>query len=161
MDDLPGEMVAWKDEGWEAESKREETGKEDPVDAEGSQENSGEENDCPDYVQIDRKLGLSYCADDESFYQEMLMMFCQQGPENRSKLQEYLQAENWKEYATIAHAVKSTALSIGGKNFSELAKEHELRGKAGDGEFIRKEFDTFMGVYDAFLQEVGRQAKLK
>ena len=161
VDNLPGEMVSWKDEGWEAESKREETGKEDPVDAEGSQENGDGENDCPDYIQIDRKLGLSYCADDESFYQEMLMMFCQQGPENRSKLQEYLQAENWKEYATIAHAVKSTALSIGGKNFSELAKEHELRGKAGDGEFIRKEFDTFMSVYDAFLQEVGRQAKLK
>lgn len=139
---LPKDMIHWREEGWE--------------NTQPPQETTGNSDDA---LWIDRKEGMEYCAQDPDFYREMLQMFADQGENNLNCLRRYLEEENWKEYATYAHAVKSTAKSIGGGNFSQLAKEQEMQAKQENAEFLKTHFTEFTETYLAFLEVVKDLAK--
>ena len=61
--------------------------------------------------------------------------------------------ENWEGYGIELHSLKSTSLSIGGKQISELAFELEKAGKAGDEAFIRAHHEEAMELYEKTAQE--------
>ncbi len=86
---------------------------------------------------IDTELGLHYCCDSEDMYRELLSMFIEVWQEKKSQIEESYQAENWKDYTIYVHALKSSSLSMGAEQLSELAKQHEMAGKA-----IQKEDET-------------------
>ena len=92
-------------------------------------------------------IGLDYCGGDEGFDQEMLQMFHQQREEKAAELNSLYEAANWKDYGIKAHALKSTALTIGAEALSARAKELELAGKSGDEDFIRKNHPALLQMY--------------
>lgn len=57
---------------------------------------------------------------------------------------EYLAAGNMKNYASIAHAIKSNSRLIGLPVLGDYAYEFELKGKAEDIEFIKANHETFI-----------------
>ncbi len=85
---------------------------------------------------VNTELGLDYCAGDESFFREMLRMFCAQGTEKRTEIASLYESANWADYAVKVHALKSTSLTIGAEALSAQAKELEMAGKRGDADFI-------------------------
>ena len=91
------------------------------------------ESEADTHVLLDTVLGLKYSMDMEDMYRELLQMFCDMKEEKAGKLQEVFDTENWKDYVTAVHALKSTSLSIGGKAVSEKAFELEKAGKEGAG----------------------------
>ncbi len=103
---------------------------------------------------VNTALGLDYCAGDESFYRDMLHVFCTQADEKRAEIVSYYQSENWKDYATKVHALKSTSLTIGAEQLSAQAKELELAGKNGDVAFIRAHHAALMEAYEALCAEL-------
>ena len=112
---------------------------------------------------IDYKLGMQYCGDMEEMFKEFVKMFCDRKEETKAKLEKAFNDENWKDYTTFIHALKSGSLSVGGKVLSEQAKALEMAGHAYlDGpeeekekqlEYIRTNHQNALKLYDAFVEE--------
>lgn len=82
-------------------------------------------------------LGRSYSCDSDEMYRELLTMFVDTWQEKKSQIEEAYQAGDWKNYTIYVHALKSSSLSMGAEKLSDLAKQHEMAGKA-----VQKEEDT-------------------
>ena len=104
-------------------------------------------------VHIDRQIGLQYCLDDE-LYRQVLESYLEQGQEYKEQLPAYYEAKDWKNYAVLTHAVKSSSLSIGAVTLSDLAKEQEFLGKDENAEEIAKTYEAFYQEFCDTLVEI-------
>ncbi len=92
---------------------------------------------------LNKEKGLSYCAGLEDLYVEILETYIEKGHQYVQELDTYFSEENWKEYARVSHTLKSTSLTIGAEDFSEIAKQHEFAAKEGNIEFIKSSYSDF------------------
>ncbi|MBO4401314.1 MAG: response regulator [Selenomonadaceae bacterium] len=125
----------------------------------------------PDESLINVKMGLEYSAGMNDLYKEILVTFVELKDEKINQLQTAFDGGDWKNYTIYIHALKSTALSIGGEKTSALAKELEMSGKAitsekssdaekAQGEeFIRQNHAEAMRLYEKLAQEAKRVAE--
>lgn len=102
---------------------------------------------------IDVDLGMQYCGGMEEMYKEFLKMFCDKKAETQKKLQDAYDSENWKDYTTFIHALKSGSLSVGGKILSEQAKALEMAGHEQKFDYIKENHQNAMKLYDDFVTE--------
>ena len=63
-------------------------------------------------------------------------------------------AANWADYAVKVHALKSTSLTIGATELSELAKQLEQAGKAEDTGYIQTNHPLLLKMYDQVCQRI-------
>lgn len=103
---------------------------------------------------INVNLGLEYCGEDDEFYLEMLRMFHDQREEKAAELNSLYESANWTDYGIKAHALKSTALTIGAEELSGRAKELELAGKKADEAFIRKNHPVLLQMYAEVCESI-------
>ena len=118
---------------------------------------------------IDLELGMHYSGGMEDIYRECLLMFCQMKADTMKKMAEHMETGNWKDYTILAHALKSTSLSVGGKQLSAVAKALEaagLRYQEEDADaaekdkaiaFIRQHHEEAMRLYDTLTAEAERR----
>lgn len=104
-------------------------------------------------------------------YKTVLGMFINLRPEKQRQMKEHLDAEDWQNYATMLHALKSTAMTIGGQKLSDAAKELELAGKRCFAEdstdeekqesawYIRSHHERTMSLYDKLAEDAERWLK--
>ena len=104
-------------------------------------------------LHIDRAIGLQYCLDDE-LYRQVLESYLEQGLEYREQLPSYYKEKEWHDYTVVAHAIKSSSLSIGAVTLSDLAKEQEFLGKDENEEEILKTYDAFYEEFCETLVEI-------
>ena len=97
--------------------------------------------------------GMSYTGGVEDAYYDILEMYVRKGEEKRAQINSLAEKEDWKNYIIEVHALKSTSLSIGAVELSELAKKLELAGKAGDYDTIVKENDALCELYKQVISE--------
>jgi len=128
-------------------------GQEEELMAEERKEEKMEEKKEEVLLHIDRAIGLQYCLDDE-LYRQVLESYLEQGQEYKEQLPSYYKAKAWHDYAVVAHAIKSSSLSIGAVTLSDLAKEQEFLGKAENGEEITKKYDAFYEEFCETLVEI-------
>lgn len=141
---IPEELITLKNE--EEESKEEILVNNFVVDEEG---------------EISRSLGLSYCNYDEEMYEELLTAYYSQGKIYTEKLPEYYALKDWKNYAITTHAMKSTSLNIGAREFSEMAKRHEMAGKEENVSWIDENWPDFYASYLNVLNAVEKMMPSK
>ncbi|MBQ9441610.1 MAG: Hpt domain-containing protein, partial [Selenomonadaceae bacterium] len=97
--------------------------------------------------------------DMEEMFKEFVKMFCDRKKEIQADLNADFSSENWKNYTTHIHALKSSSLSVGGKILSEQAKALEMAGHDylnGDESklnYICENHEKAMKLYDAFVDE--------
>lgn len=103
---------------------------------------SEEKNDL-----INQEKGLVYCGGDMDTYKEIVQVYIDEAPENVKKLRDYLGGDDIKNYVIIAHAVKSTSLTIGAEGLSAVAKEQEFAGKEERIAELMEKHDTFLDLY--------------
>lgn len=103
---------------------------------------------------LDKKSAMTYCADSEEIYQEMLATYYEQSEEYRANLSEYYKNRDWKQYKVIIHALKSTSILIGALDLSKKAKELENAAKECDEEILLAEHEKFMEEYQIVLNAV-------
>ena len=85
----------------------------------------------------------------DELYRQVLESYLEQGQDYKEQLPVYFEAGNWKDYAIVAHAIKSSSLSIGAVTLSDLAKEQEFLGKDANAEEISR---TYEGFYQEFCE---------
>ena len=112
------------------------------------------EEDQDPLLEIDKAAGLSYCMNSEDFYKEILADFCTQAKKDLSSLEKHYSFKNWKDYAIVAHSIKSTSRTIGAENFSKLSLKHELAGKEGNEEFITREYETYAKTLNSLIKKI-------
>ena len=122
---------------------------------------------------LDIEQGMKYNGGMEDMYRTVLGMFINLRPEKQRQMKEHLDAEDWQNYSTMLHALKSTSMTIGGQKCSDAAKALELAGKrcfaenSSDEEkqeaawFIRSHHERAMALYDKLAQDAERWLKQK
>ncbi len=108
---------------------------------------------------IDKTVGLKYSSQSMDMYKSFLEVYCEYGKDKKLQIEESYAADNWKDYVTYVHSVKSTSLNIGGVRLSKMAADIEKNGKdylAGDKAglvFIKEHHGELMQLYDVTLEE--------
>lgn len=110
-------------------------------------------------LSISTKKGLLYCAGDEDFLIDMLKDYVAAYPEKSAELEECYQKQEWKDYQTYAHALKSTSKTVGAVELSEEARL--LEEAVGNGEFayINANHEGLMEHYRKLTRDVGELLK--
>jgi len=72
----------------------------------------------------------------------------------REELENFYQEKNWEKYTIKIHALKSSSYSVGAERLSELAKEMELAGKAGQYDVIINHHETTMELYAKVVADI-------
>ncbi|MCM1160446.1 MAG: response regulator [Roseburia sp.] len=129
-----------KDEGILGELEK---GKE--ISVEGKKESGNE--------YLDIALGMQYSAGNEEMYREFLSMFCDMKEEKKRNIQKSFLEGDLENYTVYVHALKSTALSIGGRKLSELAAGLEKAGRQKETAFIRENEEELMELYEQTAKE--------
>ena len=101
---------------------------------------------------LDTKTGMNYCMNDEEFYIEIIETYVQN--DKRQLIADAFAAENWKDYETYVHALKSTSLNIGAVDLSGHAKALELAAKEGDYGYIRENHKKVFDEYSEMLNKI-------
>ena len=101
---------------------------------------------------LDVDLGLSYCANDEGFFVEMLEEYT--GGNKLESIAGDFQKEDWKNYQIQVHALKSTSLTIGAKELSENAKSLEFACKENRFDFVKENHQRVMEEYSEILKKI-------
>lgn len=106
---------------------------------------------------IDEKLGEMYCGGDRADYLDILKIYHDTGAGKCEEMQKFFEKQDWESYGILAHALKSTSLSIGAKNLSELAKKQELAGKENDVPYLLANHEGMLREYRNVLAEIEKR----
>ena len=101
---------------------------------------------------LDQEVGLEYCAQDEEIYREILEGYVEE--DRRQELVGYFEAGDLANYRVVAHAIKSTSLTIGATELSAKAKSLEYAAADGDEAFIREKHAGLMEMYSDILEKI-------
>lgn len=94
------------------------------------------------------EAGIFYTGGDVEAYLEILEMYVTKSGQKRKYIRELFDTKSWKNYIIEVHALKSTSLTVGSKTLSELAKELELSGKAGNYKPIEEKNEYLLQMYE-------------
>ena len=81
---------------------------------------------------IDVTQGLMYCQDDPALYRAMLAEFAADAPGRLAQLEKAFTAGAWKDYALLAHSLKSTSATVGAARLSLAAAAMENAARQED-----------------------------
>ncbi|HJJ47951.1 MAG TPA: ATP-binding protein [Methanocorpusculum sp.] len=97
-------------------------------------------------------LGLSYCGRDADTYYEVLGLFVSDNFLKR--IETAFASEEWETYQTFMHTLKNTALTIGAKPLSEMAKALETAAAKKDTAAVTANHAQLMHTYSELLSGI-------
>ncbi len=100
--------------------------------------------------------GAKYTGGDIEAYNDILALYVRKAPELSQRIEKLFDEKDWKNYVIEVHALKSSSLTIGSKQLSELAKELELSGKAGNYTVIEEKNSELLALYQK-VAELGQE----
>ena len=103
---------------------------------------------------VDPQLGLQYCQNDGTIYRAMLVEYALGESEKARALRQYRDGQDWKNYAVVAHALKSASRLIGATALSDAAARLEAAADAGETAVIQKEHDGMLADYAALCAAI-------
>lgn len=101
---------------------------------------------------LNQEVGLEYCAGDEEIYREVLEGYLEE--DRNAELADLLAKEDWVNYRTIVHAVKSTSLTIGAEELSAKAKALEMAAAEGNADFVKANHQEMADLYADILSKI-------
>ena len=102
---------------------------------------------------IDVSEGVKHCGSTED-YLNALTVFAESIVSNADEIEKLFRAEDWKDYTTRVHALKSTARVIGAAELSERAKRLEDAGNSGYYDEIRESTVPLLELYRSFATKL-------
>lgn len=103
---------------------------------------------------VDVTQGITFCGGRLTDYLAVLRVTYRNGEKTLTELDELQKKADYENYTIKIHGLKSTSLSIGAKPVSDMAKEQELAGKAGDYSFIDTHIEDFTWSYRKLLSQI-------
>ncbi len=95
---------------------------------------------------LNTQAGVKHCGSVEA-YLDALTVFAESIIPAANDLENYSQAEDWKNFTTKVHALKSTAGVVGFGELSERAGQLEYAGNSGYYEEIRQHIKPLLMLY--------------
>ena len=115
-----------------------------------TQDSSKDTEEYPQWLkaleEIDVGEGIRNCGGVDSYF-SIIKVYYESAQMTESNLVNAYEDENWKDYTSYVHSLKSTSRTIGARQLSDLAKKLEDAGNAGDIETIRDHQDELMNLY--------------
>ena len=105
---------------------------------------------------LDVDQGISGVGGDAETYREILSLYAEESEEKIKQIDGMLEREDLPNYVIEVHGLKSASRSIGAFGLSELAKELEEAGKAGDIDTLKKKNGELIKLYRQ-VSETARQ----
>ena len=103
---------------------------------------------------IDIERGISNCGGQISDYLKILEITYEYGEKQLEELKNAYDNKDYEYYIIKIHALKSTSLNIGATEISEMAKQQELEGKAGNFSYIDEHMLKFQDEYRKLLKKI-------
>ncbi len=97
---------------------------------------------------LDTDSGLQGFNGDREFYNSILAEYASDHDDRYEKLQDFFRNEDWDNYRTYIHALKSSSKTIGANELSELALELENASGERDIETVKRDHPKAMELYD-------------
>ncbi len=97
--------------------------------------------------------GIEHCGGEEA-YLDVLEVFANSIISGSEEINLYYNSEDWKNYTTKVHALKSTAKVIGAAELSERAKRLEDAGNSGYIDEIKLNHAALMNLYRSYLEKL-------
>ncbi len=99
------------------------------------------------------KAGIEHCGSDEA-YVDVLNVFANSISTTSKEIEDYFDNEDWKNYTTKVHALKSTAKVIGAEELSERAKRLEDAGNSNYINEIKRDHRPLMKLYLSYAKKL-------
>ena len=99
---------------------------------------------------IDYKEGIETCGD-ENTYKAVVEAYLEIQDENAGKLESFWRSDDWQNYMILVHALKSSSLTIGAKDFAGFSMNVESTAKdylAGNN--IERNLGYLRGSYNSY-----------
>lgn len=106
------------------------------------------------FKKIDVKLGLTSCMGDLESYKDILCSFVSTSEKTITNINNSIEKNEYTEFTTYVHAIKSSAKSIGAITLSDMALKLEDAGKKNDTEYIKLYLIDFISLYKAVCKEI-------
>lgn len=103
---------------------------------------------------VDVKAGLELCGGSSDAYIAIMRTFTETAEESILRIENFAQSRNYKDYTTEVHGLKSSALAIGAKELSEMARQLETAGRREDYKQIMYETPTLIARYTDVVEHI-------
>lgn len=103
---------------------------------------------------VDVKAGLELCGGNPDAYIAVIKTFMETAEESILRIETYAQNRNYKDYTTEVHGLKSSSLSIGAKELSEMARQLEMAGRSEDYKKIMYDTPTLIARYTEIVEHI-------
>ena len=100
---------------------------------------------------IDMETALMYCGGDLNDYIELAKVYIETGEHYYEELIRFHAEQDWKNYAILAHSIKSTSKTLGAMKLSDIAYKEEQAAKAEDAITINQYHLSFLREYRRIL----------
>ncbi|WP_051555333.1 ATP-binding protein [Anaerovibrio lipolyticus] len=101
------------------------------------------------------KLEKPFTSQTDTIDQDILKQVYTDGRKKMKLLGSLIENEDYANYIIEVHALKTVAAIINQKELSQMAREHEMAGKDGNYDFIRRNFDKLMAKYASVIAYLG------
>lgn len=125
-----------------------------------AEENSADEEknlNLPDWLKkvdgLNVKEGIKHCGDVELFL-DALTVFAEAVESGADEIQKYFDTEDWKNYTTKVHALKSSARVIGANELSDRAKRLEDAGNSNYIDEIKRFTAPLLELYRSYSEKL-------
>ena len=105
---------------------------------------------------IDKKTGLLYCGQDESFYEQVISEYLIESKEKKASIDRCYNDKNWEGYGILVHSLKSTSKMIGALGLSEIALRLEKAAKSGDTDAVERDHENMKKAYSDVTEMISR-----
>ena len=127
-------------------------------------EQAKSEKKLPDWIRevegLDSFEGIVHCGGVEP-YVDALTVFAQSVSTGAKEIYNYYKAEDWKNYTTKVHALKSSSRVIGALELSERAKRLEDAGNAGYINEIKDCTEELLQLYMSYETKLAPLCKVE
>lgn len=107
---------------------------------------------------IDVKGSIELLGDID-MYNDTLRDFLNECETRIPKMKEYMESSDTKNYAILAHALKSDSKYLGFKKLAQLSYNHEIKGKEDNIEYIKNNYDSLMNELKRIIKIVKNYIK--
>ncbi|MBQ3374032.1 MAG: response regulator [Oscillospiraceae bacterium] len=105
---------------------------------------------------VNTNIGLQYCQNDKELYLSILCEYVKCSGQRLKDLQRCFETSDWKNYAVLVHALKSTSKTIGAVPLSETAAELESAANREYAVIIQSMHDSMMQTYSSLADTLGK-----
>jgi CheY-like chemotaxis protein len=105
---------------------------------------------------IDVEKGIAATGGSAELFNTVLTAFLEDGTESIDNIKETMEGDDWPEFSTYAHAMKSASAYIGAEELSNAAKDLEAAADRGDTAFIQTNTPKFLASLKVTLEDIAR-----